>query len=163
MTEATQTAGGLTPRFEDGRAMLIAGLSGRYGPTNRADIPALWQKWGPQYFGRTPNQVDRKCYGIGHNMGSDGSFDYIAGVEVSSFDGLPSELTQMRLSPQRYAVFPHAGHVSAISQTWMDIFGSWLPNSGRTPAKAPSFECYDEAFDPAVGVGHVEIWIPVEK
>jgi AraC family transcriptional regulator len=163
MTETKPNAGGLTPRFEDGRAMLIAGLSGRFGPTNRTEIPALWQSWGPRYFGRTPGQVDRKSYGVGYNMGSDGAFDYLAGVEVSSFDGLPGALTQLRLAPQRYAVFAHAGHVSAISQTWMDIYEGWLPTSGRIPVAAPSFECYDEAFDPAVAVGHVEIWVPVER
>ncbi|HLW90628.1 MAG TPA: GyrI-like domain-containing protein, partial [Roseiarcus sp.] len=74
----------------------------------------------------------------------------------------PAELTQLTIAAHRYAVFPHAGHISTISRTWMDIFDTWLPKSGHQVAAAPSFECYDEEFDPAVAMGHVEIWIPVK-
>lgn len=155
--------GQLTPRFENGGEMLIAGLSGRFGPENRDQIPALWMRWGPKYFGATPGQVDRKCYGVCWNMDDKGRLDYLVGVEVKSFDGLPPDLTQMALKPQRYAVFPHAGHISAISRTWMDIFDKRLPESGCEIAAAPSFELYDEEFDPAVGIGHVEIWIPIKR
>src|SRR6201996_9263891 len=113
------------PRFESGRAMRIAGLGGRFGNENRAQIPALWQRFGPQYFGRVPGQVDRKTYGVCSNMDGKGNVDYLAGVEVSSFAGLPAELTQLTLGPHRYAVFAHVGHISEISRTWMDIFDVW--------------------------------------
>ena len=101
----TQTMGksaeGRAPRFENGRTMLIAGLGGRYGDENRAEIPALWRHFGPRYFGRTPEQVDRKSYGVCANMDGAGNLDYFAGVEVSRFDGLPSELKQLRIEPHR--------------------------------------------------------------
>src|SRR5579862_3546761 len=93
----------LTPRFENGRAMLIAGLSGRFGNENRSEIPALWMRFGPQYFGRVPGQVDKKSYGVCSNMDGRGNLDYLAGVEVRSFDGLPAELTRLSLAPHRYA------------------------------------------------------------
>ncbi len=152
----------LTPRFENGGDMMIAGLSGRFGPENRDQIPALWTRWGPKYFGRTPGQIDKKSYGVCWNMDGKGGLDYLAGVEVARFDGLPAELTRMALTPQLYAVFAHTGHVSALSQTWMAIFDKWQPKSGYKIAAAPSFERYDEEFDPAVAMGHVEIWIPVK-
>jgi AraC family transcriptional regulator len=121
-------------------------------------------RWGPKYFGRTPGQVDKQSYGVCWNMDGRGGLDYLAGVEVASFDGLPAELTRMTIEPQLYAVFPHTSHISAISETWMNIFDKWLPKSGRQFAgAAPSFERYDEAFDPAVAVGHVEIWVPVKR
>jgi predicted transcriptional regulator YdeE len=56
--------GALAPRFENGRAMLIAGVVGRYGNENRAQIPDLWQRFGPRYFGRVPGLVDKKAYGV---------------------------------------------------------------------------------------------------
>jgi AraC family transcriptional regulator len=152
----------LTPRFENGKSMLIAGLGGRFGEHNRAQIPALWQRFGPQYFGRVPGQVDRKCYGVCSNGDEAGNVDYLAGVEVSSFAGLPAELTQLTIAPQRYAVFAHGGHVSELSRTWMDIFDAWLPQSGCEVSAAPSFECYNEAFDPEVAIGNVEIWIAIK-
>jgi AraC family transcriptional regulator len=159
---AEKTEGGPTPRFENGKAMRIAGLSGRFGNENRAQIPALWQRLGAQYFGRTSGQVDKKAYGVCSNMDDKANLDYLAGVEVASFAGLPAELTQMNLTPHRYAVFAHLGHVSAVSRTWMDIFEIWLPRAGYAMAAAPSFECYGEAFDPVVAIGHVEIWIPLK-
>jgi AraC family transcriptional regulator len=162
MSQMSTKDGGLSQRFENGGELRIAGLGGRFGPQNRDQIPALWMRWGPQYFGQTPGQVDRKSYGVCSNMDGKGNLDYLAGVEVKSFDGMPAELTQMTLAPQRYAVFAHQGHVSALSSTWMDIFDKWLPKSGRELAAAPSFERYDEEFDPAAPIGHVEIWVPVK-
>ena len=150
------------PRFESGRAMQIAGLGGCFGNHNRAQIPALWQRFGPQYFGRVPGQVDRKSYGVCWNMDEAGNVDYLAGVEVWSLAGLPAELMQLTIAPQRYAVFTHGGHVSEISRAWMDIFDDWLPRSGCEVAAAPSFECYSEAFDP-IAIGNVEIWIAVKE
>ena len=163
MTETNvKIDGHVTPRFETGGAMLIAGLSGRFGPENRDQIPALWMGWGPKYFGCTPGQVDRKTYGVCWNMDGEGRLDYLAGVEVKSLEGLPPELTRMTIAPRRYAVFAHEGRVSQIMRTWMGVFDEWLPKSGRVLAAAPSFECYDEQFDPAVAMGLVEIWVPIE-
>ncbi len=56
----------------------------------------------------------KQCYGVCWNMDGKGGLDYMAGVEVSSFDGMPAELTQFTLAPQRYAVFPHTAHISMI-------------------------------------------------
>lgn len=142
--------------------MRIAGLAGRFGNHTRAQIPELWQSFGPKYFGRVPGQLDRKCYGVCSNMDQNGAVDYLAGVEVSSFEGLPAELAQLTITPQRYAVFAHEGHISEISRAWMDIFDVWLPRSGCELAAAPTFECYSEAFDPEIAVGNVEIWIAIK-
>jgi AraC family transcriptional regulator len=154
--------GPLAPRFENGSAMLIAGLGGRYGNENRAQIPDLWQRFGTRYFGRVPGQVDKKAYGVCSNMDDKGNLDYLAGVEVLSLEGLPAELMHFSIAPGRYAVFGHAGHISSIGRTWMDIFETWLPKSGFALAPAPSFECYAEAFDPTIAIGNVEIWIQIK-
>jgi AraC family transcriptional regulator len=53
--------------------------------------------------------------------------NYLAGVEVSSFAGMPTEFTQLSIPPQRYSVFPHADHVSKVVELWMAIFQEWLP------------------------------------
>jgi AraC family transcriptional regulator len=151
------------PRFENGKAMLIAGLGGRYGNENRAQIPDLWQRFGRQYFGRVPGQVDKKSYGVCSDMDGKGNLDYLAGVEVSRSEGLPPELTLLPIAAGRYAVFEHAGHISSIGRTWMDIFDNWLPKSGFSLASTPSFECYAETFDPAVAIGNVEIWIAIKE
>jgi AraC family transcriptional regulator len=152
----------LQPRFEDGAAKLIAGLGGHYtGETNR-QIPELWRRFGPQYMGRVPGQVGGVTYGVCYNFAPDTAFDYLAGVEVSSFEGLPAELSKLSIGTQRYAVFPNAGHVSELSALWMAIFGEWLPKSGHAFSGGPSYERYAEAFDPKTGTGGMEIWIALK-
>jgi AraC family transcriptional regulator len=152
----------LAPRIESADTILLAGLSGRYSTATSGQIPELWWKWGSAWLGRTPGQVDKRCYGVCWDFDGKGSFDYLAGVEVGSFDEIPAELTRLTIQPHpRYAVFPHAGPISAINETWRWIFDIWLPTSGEKIADLPNFELYDETFDPAVP-GHVDIWIPLE-
>jgi AraC family transcriptional regulator len=149
------------PRFETGRLLLIAGLGERYTFETNQGIPAQWQRFAPN-IGNLPGQVGRITYGVCTNADDAGNFEYVAGVEVASFDGLPAELTRMRIPAQRYAVFSHRDHISAIRSTFYTIWNKWLPDSGHEIADAPNFERYGEAFDPWRGTGGVEIWIPLK-
>ena len=149
------------PRFEDAKALLIAGLGERYTCETTAGIPALWQRFGP-HIGTVPGQVGNIAYGVCCNGDGTGNFDYICGVEVSDFGRLPAEFARVRIAAQRYAVFSHRGHISTIRRTWNTILSQWLPNSEFKAADAPDFERYDERFDPMTGNGVVEIWVPVK-
>jgi AraC family transcriptional regulator len=149
------------PRFENGRPLLLAGLSARYNRDTSAGVPAQWQRFMP-YYGNVPGQIGRTTYGVLYNSDEAGNTDYMTGVEVSDFSGLPEELSRLRVAPQRYAVFSHRDHISTIRRTWHSIFNKWLPESGHEPADAPQFERYSEAFDPVSGTGGLEIWIPLK-
>ncbi|MFM0271097.1 AraC family transcriptional regulator [Paraburkholderia aspalathi] len=149
------------PRFEDGKPFLVAGLSERYTSETCAAIPSQWQCFG-EYFGRVPGQVGNVAYGVCYNADDTGNIDYLCGVEVSDFSALPAELSRLRISPQRYAVFSHREHISTIRRTWNTIWNQWLPASGHIPADAPNFERYDEKFDPVSGMGGLEIWLPLK-
>jgi AraC family transcriptional regulator len=149
------------PRFEDGKLLLIAGSAERYNSDNCVTIAAQWQRFG-EYFGKVPGQVSNVAYGVCYNTDDTGNFDYLCGVEVTDFSNLPATLTRMRLPQQRYAVFPHREHIAIIRRTWMTIWAKWLPESGHTPADAPSFERYSEQFDPVTGLGGVEAWLPLK-
>ena len=92
-----------------------------------------------------------------------GNFDYVAGIEVADFSDLPREFARVRIPEQKYAVFTHAEHISTIRRTVITIWNHWLPTSGMKAADAPSFERYDENFDPATGDGGLEIWIAVRE
>ncbi len=147
-------------RFEDGKAMLIVGLSERCGEVMNA--PAQWQKFVP-YLGNIPGQIGWTTYGVLCNNGGVGGMEYVCGVEVTDFTRVAAELSTLRIPEQKYAVFFHAGHVSTIRQTWMTIFDKWLPESGYKASGGPEFERYGETFEPATGEGGLEIWIPVVK
>lgn len=149
------------PRFEAGRPLLIAGLGARFACETSSGIPSLWQRFMP-HLGHVPGQVGEAAYGVCCNSDGAGSFDYVAGVEVADFTDLPDEFARMRLPAQRYAVFTHAGHISAIRGTVHTIWSRWLPESGLKVADAPDFERYDARFDPVTGAGEVEIWVPIQ-
>lgn len=148
-------------RSEISKPLLIAGLGGRFTVENHSAIPSLWQRLGP-HIGHIPGQVGGKAYGIVHNYDEDGNFDYIAGVEVSDFNRIPSDWERIRIPEQRYAVFTHRDHVSTIGQTCSAIWNSWFPQSGYQIADAPTIELYGEDFNPATGTGLIEVWFPVK-
>ena len=146
------------PRLEKRNAFLIAGAAERFTYDTMARIPLLWQRFAP-FIGSVPGQVGYATYGVCRS--DDDGFEYVAGVEVASLDGLPEGLRGLRLARQTYAVFAHSGHVSAIRNTMDAIWNSWLPASQLSAVDAPFFERYGDAFDPQTGSGSFEIWVPV--
>jgi len=149
------------PRFETGKAMLIAGVGERISCDNGAGIPAQWQRFH-QTIDDVPARVGNVAYGVCCNGDDAGNFDYIAGVEVADFSDLPREFSRVRIPAQKYAVFTHSDHISTIRRTVSTIWNHWLPASGHEVADAPNFERYDEKFDPLTGNGGLEIWVPIK-
>ncbi len=149
------------PRFQTGKAFLVAGVGERYTCDSSAAIPGQWQRFH-QTVDNIPSRVGKVAYGVCCNGDDAGNFDYIAGVEVSEFSDLPREFSRVRIPEQRYAVFTHRDHISTIRRTINTIWNHWLPASGLKAADAPNFERYDENFDPLTGNGGLEIWIPVK-
>ena len=151
------------PRFVTSKPLLVAGLGERITHENSgAGIPNQWQRFHQEVAG-IPGRIGPVAYGVCCNGDDAGNFDYIAGVEVTDFSDLPREFSRVRIPEQRYAVFTHSDHVSVIRRTVNTIWNHWLPASGLKAADAPSFERYDEMFDPMTGNGGFEIWIPVRE
>jgi AraC family transcriptional regulator len=150
------------PRFVTSTPLLIAGLSERYTWESGAAIPSQWQRFH-QNVENIPGRIGPVAYGVCCNGDDAGNFDYIAGVEVSDFSDLPRAFSSVRIPEQKYAVFAHPGHVSTIRRTINTIWNQWLPSSGLKAADAPSFERYDEKFDPMTGNGGLQIWLPVRE
>jgi AraC family transcriptional regulator len=148
------------PRFQTGKPLLVAGIGERYSCETNAAIPGQWQRFH-QSVANIPGRIGKVAYGVCCNGDDAGNFDYIAGVEVSDFSDLPREFSTVRIPEQRYAVFTHRDHISGIRRTVNTIWNQWLPASGLKAADAPSFERYDEKFDPLTGNGGLEIWVPV--
>ena len=150
------------PRFENGKLLLIAGLNQRYDCNSSAGIPAQWQRFSPYLQAGIAKQVGDAAYGVKSNFDDAENFDYLCGVEVTDFSGLPADWDTVRIPEQRYAVFTHTTHVSEVRRTWNTIWNKWLPESGMQVVDAPHFELYDERFDPRTGMGGFEIWLPVK-
>ena len=167
-TATKQTPGTkLDPRFEDGKPLLIAGLRKSYAPRAMSNIPAQWQTFAP-HIGRIPGQVGRTTYGICWQAADSANVEYLSGVEVSTFSGLPDDFTVVSLPAAKYAIFPHRGHVSKLFET-CDAISRWLPESGYQSAAAADaetpafFERYSEEFNPQTGMGGMEVWVPLQS
>lgn len=150
------------PSWEEVGPLLIAGLGERLNDCNSAGIPALWQRFGP-HIGHVPGQNGSAAFGVLCNGDDAGNRDYVCGVEVVDFSKIPADFSRVRLPRQKYAVFLHRGHVSAIRETWNAIWNHWAPRAAVKIADAPEFERYTEVFNPITGMGGVEIWIPIES
>ncbi len=149
-------------RFEHGKQFLVAGFARHYSAETIADIPSQWQSFAP-HIGAVPGQIGSTTYGVCYNGDGSGNIDYLSGVEVASFDGLPDEFDRLVIEKRKYAVFLHADHISTIRRTVHAIWGNWLPQGPYEAASAPDFELYDERFDGKTGNGGVEIWIPLKE
>ena len=156
------------PRYENRRPMIIAGLRQRYLPESYDQIPALWEQLAP-YLGRIPGQLDGIAYGICFGpAGTDGSYDYLAGVEVYGGFTHARDWNHVSLPAQRYAVFSHRENASKLQETIDFIFQKWLPESDvqipLSDGETPCFlERYTEEFNPYTGRGGMEIWVPIRS
>ena len=162
LMDSTLTDNLQAPRFQTGKPLLVAGIGERYTCETSAAIPGQWRRFH-QSVANFPGRIGPVAYGVCCNADDAGNFDYIAGVEVADFSDLPREFSRVRIPEQRYAVFTHRDHISTIRRTVNTIWNHWLPASGLKAADAPSFERYDENFDPLTGNGGLEIWIPVAQ
>jgi AraC family transcriptional regulator len=157
----------LAPRFQNGKPLLIAGLRKTYAPAAMRSIPAQWQTFAP-HIGKVPGQVGGTTYGICWQAADSVNIEYLTGVEISTFAGMPDDFTVVSLPAAKYAVFPHRDHVSKLYET-CDAISRWLPESGHQSAAAagvetPSFfERYSEEFDPHSGMGGMEVWVPLKS
>ena len=148
------------PRFETRGMFLVAGLGERYDDESTAGIPAQWQRFAP-HIGHIPGQIGEVTYGVLCNGDDQGRVEYVTGVEVRDFAHVPRDWSRVRIPEQTYVVFPHREHIAQIRRTWFTILNRWFPESGRQPIGGPEFERYGPEFDPATGLGGLEIWIPI--
>jgi AraC family transcriptional regulator len=153
------------PRFENGRALLIAGLHSHYTAETMKDLSTQWQRFAP-HIGNIPGQLGRATYGICWQPREGSGIEYLTGVEVSGFVGLPAEITVASIPAQQYAVFPHRRHVSKLYET-CEAISRWLPESGHQhsdEAETPAFfERYTEEFNPQTGMRGMEVWVPLKS
>jgi len=145
-------------------AFVVAGLSARIGKDNTLEIPALW----PKLMRHAPLRGQKGKVGYGLCYGSnvdDGSFNYMAAVEVEPGTKPPAELTLMQVPGQSYLVFRitlGTGEIHPQMRSAMEyIFSEGLPKSGRKPTGGIDLEVYGERFEPNKAGSILDFYIPV--
>src|SRR5690349_1271280 len=114
-------------------AFTVAGPSARIEGNNKQVIPTLW----PRLLHRLPlaGQKSRGSYGVcwGADLG-EGSFNYMAGVEVARGSALPEGFSAIDIPAQSYRVFRVTLDGSEIhpqmTAAAQEIWGERLPKSG---------------------------------
>lgn len=128
------------------QAQIISGVKTRTTLDNNQqtiDIPQHFEKVMKNHFlENLTHTIDKQIfYGIYSDMSDEEEFDYTLGFKVAGPSSDP--LFSNHLLPEgEYAHFTVQGDPSVLKDAWHYIYGSWMPNSGRTRRKGLDFEIY---------------------
>jgi len=159
------------PKIVEMPDLLVAGLRGE---TTLRDnkLADLWRRFNAIAH-TVPNPVPG-ARGIGvcesctngntlYGMSDDVPFTEVAGIEVTTLDGLPAPFVGKQVKGGRYAVFTHRGNIARLPQTFEYIWGTWFLVTGEELDAREDFEIYDERYlgfdDPDT---EMDIYIPIK-
>jgi AraC family transcriptional regulator len=128
------------------------------GHNENNDISRVWDQFLPR-IGEITHKAPN-AFGVCGPVEADGSFQYLAGFEVSAVGELPDNMTHWTVPEQIYAAFPCT--LQTIHDTYHHAYQNWLPQSGYKQAVGPDLEFYPPDFDPEAGTG-MFIYVPVTK
>ena len=137
----------------------ILGPMRRYTMATRGGIPGQWAAYNMDGI-QSPGAVPERWYGVCANVGVDGDFDYLCGMEVPH-GPVPDAWAALILPAGGWARFCEAGHISNMNSVWGEIFGHWMGREGLIPRDGPVAEFYPLSFNGQTGEGGFEIWMPV--
>jgi AraC family transcriptional regulator len=162
ITELEKERGTMQPMIITKPAFMVVGLK-YHGKNENDEIKALWARANARAESLiAAAEGVGAAYGVCGVMASDGSFDYLAGLEVKAVDELPEGMERWTVPEQTYAVFPCT--LSTIHAAYRYAFEEWLPQSGYRRADGPDFEYYDETFDVEdVENSQLYVYIPITK
>ena len=107
------------------------------------------------------DMISMQVYSQAMRLGDlDQVFEKWAAVEVSDFENVPEGMESFILEGGEYAVFDYKG-LNTDPQIFIDIFGTWLPNSNYEIADRPHFEVLGEKYKNGDPNSEEEIWIPI--
>ncbi len=153
-------------RFASREGFSVVGLRKQFDASEKVEgIPALWKAFGPQIV-EVENAVTDACYGVIGASNPDGEVDYLAGIRVTSFEGVDKGFDRMVIPDQKYLVVTHEGDVANIQETWNWAFMEYPKSLGleiiEVFAMTPEFEVYDARYNPQTKEGEIDIWVPVQ-
>lgn len=129
---------------------------------NQNRIPALWGSFLP----REKEIGNRINNAVSYGMcipEENGTFSYMACLEVSDEQDLPEGMVSRTVPASKYAVFTNKGPLSKLPELSKYIYGTWLPESGYELALIPELEVYDERFiDPISEKSELDVYVAIK-
>jgi AraC family transcriptional regulator len=151
---------------------LIAGVRSKIFTQDDSLFHRANEKGNDVYYNRRheiQNKVNHDVYiGFVEYITEDDSYTYYTpSIQVSSPDGIPSDMVCRRIPTNRYAVFKYIGlhharntNISSLRGILNYIFGDWLPKSEYSHCAPYHFERIDEKVSKN-DYCEVEIFVPV--
>ncbi|MEZ4920362.1 MAG: GyrI-like domain-containing protein [Saprospiraceae bacterium] len=90
-------------------------------------------------------------------------FDKWASVQVATAEAIPDGMVALLVPEGLYAVFIHKGPASLGPETFLYIFGSWIPESQYEVDDRPHFEIMDHRYKGEAIDSEEELRIPIRK
>jgi Uncharacterized protein conserved in bacteria len=137
----------INPRITAVDSFKTAGIMNR---TQTSDIPMYFKQ-----FRKKINVISHVIrpditYGIvipDLMAAEEDDINYLACVQVESYDELKPELYGYDIPSGNYAIFTHRNSIEKILETYRYIYGIWLPKSKHELIEdAPNIELYDERY-----------------
>ncbi len=130
-------------------------------------IPQLWSRFNPVACSIKNQVVPRAALGICphtdlKDFSEESEFEYIAGMEVSSFDDIPEGMLSYEVPAQRYAVFTHKGSLETLGDTYNAIYSDWFSKNDYEFKAGAEFELYDERFKFGADDSEMDIYVPIK-
>jgi AraC family transcriptional regulator len=128
----------------------------------------LWRSFAPRMKeiknSTGPDLYSIEVYGPGFfdSFNPEREFDKWAAIEVPDFSTVPDEMECITVPVGLYAVFLYKGPASAVSKTYQNILGTWLPNSDFLLDNRPHFALMGAKYKNEDPGSEEEIWIPIK-
>ena len=150
----------MQPQIISKPAFTVVGMQVHTTPVN-PEIPQLWDRFAPRMDEVANLAEAHVSYGLMGNYAEDmASFDYMAGVSVTSVGSLPEGMTSWEVPACTYAVFDAT--IPTMGEVFGQIYNRWLATSSYHQSAPFAFEYYGEDFNPHDPNSQMSIYIPVE-
>lgn len=158
----------IKPRFEVISEIKVIGIKKNITPDNNL-LPDLWKNFIDSSSKIINELRPLKYYGICENdrpnnqFGENIAYSEIVGLEVTSFDHVPTGMITKVIPAGKYAIFTHRGSIDSLKETYEYIWGTWIPLQKVEIDMRDDFEVYDERFKgPDNPQTQIEIFIPIK-
>lgn len=149
----------------------VVGLQAKFISVLSADatssriIPDLWDAFIRNYQ-QIQHRVGNDMYGViwGDPLPQrthPDQLNYIAGIEVTSFEGQPEGFVAREVPGGTFAKAVHAGTPANLKATLEVLYREALPQSGFAPTGEAELEVYGARFNPARPESELDIYVSV--
>ena len=142
----------------------VAGLSGRFEPSNYIRVPELWKQLVARMGFKGQVGAGETCGVFRDRDFAAQSFEHLAGVRIAP-DSKPEGMEVWTLRAREYLVFKQSlteGELHPqVAAAQEEIWRTRVPQSGRKLARAPDFQIYPVNFKVGPG-GWMAYYIPLD-